>query len=253
MSRGLWRCPVQCAMRCGPAGAAAVLRRAAATWPGGVQWFAALLTGCGAFGVRPRFRRLPGRPEQLLGRAAGRPTVGDHPTGQLGARGGHVARRDRRDGLSEQHTHLGDVAVAHPAQQLRGRQSGCIDTGLRVAGVGTEGFDLGDRRPGCRRRLRTPPRQPGQRDRHRGVAAGEPQLLEPQRCTDPVLPQGGRLAHQRLSVGPCCQDTRHVGRSHSTETRTWASSDSTVAHTLAPSDRFNPRRQSTRNEICRRV
>ena len=41
-------------------------------------------------------------------------------------------------------------------------------------------------------------------------------------------------------VGPSCQDTRHVGRSHSTETLTWASSDSTLDQAVAPSDRFNP-------------
>ena len=39
-------------------------------------------------------------------------------------------------------------------------------------------------------------------------------------------------------VGPSCQDTRHVGRSHSTKTLTCASSDSTLDHVLAPSDRL---------------
>ena len=39
-------------------------------------------------------------------------------------------------------------------------------------------------------------------------------------------------------VGPSCQDTRHDGRSHSTATLTCASSDSTVDHAFAPSDRF---------------
>ena len=41
-------------------------------------------------------------------------------------------------------------------------------------------------------------------------------------------------------VGPSCQDTRHVGRSHCTETLTCASSDNTLDHAFAPSARFNP-------------
>ena len=50
-------------------------------------------------------------------------------------------------------------------------------------------------------------------------------------------------AARRISasrVGPSCQDTRHVGRSHPTDTLTCASSDSTLDHALAPSARFNP-------------
>jgi len=39
-------------------------------------------------------------------------------------------------------------------------------------------------------------------------------------------------------VGPSCHDTRHDGRSHPTDTLTCASSDNTVDHALAPSDRF---------------
>ena len=46
-------------------------------------------------------------------------------------------------------------------------------------------------------------------------------------------------------VGPSCQDTRHVGRSHSTATLTCASSDSTLDHALAPSARFTVTPQST--------
>ena len=41
-------------------------------------------------------------------------------------------------------------------------------------------------------------------------------------------------------VGPSCQATRHVGRSHPTETLTRASSDSTVDQAFASSDRFIP-------------
>ena len=53
-------------------------------------------------------------------------------------------------------------------------------------------------------------------------------------------------------VGPSCQDTRHVGRSHSTDTLTCASSDSTADHAFAPSDRFT-RTRPNRNETGGRV
>src|SRR5664279_5452929 len=50
-------------------------------------------------------------------------------------------------------------------------------------------------------------------------------------------------------VGPSCQYTRHVGRSHSTETLTCASSDSTPDHDSAPSGRFTPAPFVRRNEM----
>ena len=46
-------------------------------------------------------------------------------------------------------------------------------------------------------------------------------------------------------VRPSRQDTPHVGRSHSTKTLTCASSDSTLDHAVAPSDRFKPHPHST--------
>src|SRR5664279_2150598 len=52
------------------------------------------------------------------------------------------------------------------------------------------------------------------------------------------LPNAAARPIKASRVGPSCQETRHVGRSHSTETLTWASSDSTLDHDFAPSDRF---------------
>ena len=74
---------------------------------------------------------MAGRPEQLLRRAADRPAGTDHPTDQLRTRGEQIGRRYRWDGLRQQQTHFRDVAVAHPAQQLGGRQ-GCEWTNYLV-------------------------------------------------------------------------------------------------------------------------
>ena len=52
------------------------------------------------------------------------------------------------------------------------------------------------------------------------------------------LPNAAARPISASRVGPSCQDTRHVGRSHSTDTLTCASSDSTLDHALAPSDRL---------------
>ena len=52
------------------------------------------------------------------------------------------------------------------------------------------------------------------------------------------LPNAAARPISASRVGPSCQDTRHVGRSHSTDTLTCASSDNTVDHAFAPSDRF---------------
>ena len=79
---------------------------------------------------------MAGRPEQLLRRAADRPAGTDHPTDQLRTRGEQIGRRYRWHGLREQRTHFRDIAVTHPAQQLRGRQGASIKTGPRVASVG---------------------------------------------------------------------------------------------------------------------
>jgi len=54
------------------------------------------------------------------------------------------------------------------------------------------------------------------------------------------LPNAAARPISASRVGPSCQDTRHVGRSHSTATLSCASSDSTLDHALAPSARFNP-------------
>ena len=241
---------MSCAVGRCPAGTAAVLRRPTTPRTIGFQRFAAPLTGSGTGGARSRRRTLAGRSEQFVRRATGRPAGTDHPTDQLRTRNEHVGRRDGRDGLREQRTHFRDVAVTHSAQQLGGRHGARIETGLRVAHVRTQGFDLGDRRPGRSRRLRTPPLQPRQRDRHSGAAACETQLLERQRRTHPILAQRSSPNHQRLPGRTLLhQDTRHVGRSHSTKTLTCASSDNAVDHAFAPSDRFTPAPFVRRNEM----
>jgi len=144
---------VRCRARC-----AAVGRRRCSTWPAGhpraigVQRLAAPLTGTRAAVFRAGLWTLIGRPEQLARRAASRPAVGHHPTGQLRTGGQHDRRCDRWRSLGEQHPHLSNVAVTHPAQQLCGRQRVRVEPGPRVAGVRAERL-----RP---RRLRPAP-QPG--------------------------------------------------------------------------------------------
>src|SRR5664279_2044540 len=120
-------------MRSGPAGAAAVLCRPTTARTIDGQRFAASLTGPWLGGARPNLRTLAGRAEQLLRRAAGRPAGTDHPTDQLRTLAERVGRRYRWDGLGQQQTHFRDVAVAHPAQQLGGRQGAGIETGARIA------------------------------------------------------------------------------------------------------------------------
>jgi hypothetical protein len=181
---------------------------------------------------------LIGRPEQLVRRAAGRPAVGHHPTGQLRTRREHDGRRDRWHRQGQQRTHLRDVAVTHPAQQLGGRQGARIETGLRVPRVRAQRLDHGDRRPRRRRRLRAP------RANH-ATATASAELLRANRrsangsgAPTRYLPNAAARPISASRVGPSCQDTRHAGRSHSTDTLTCASSDSTLDHTFAPSDRF---------------
>ena len=76
---------------------------------------------------------------------------------------------------------------------------------------------------------------------------GEPQVLEQQRRTTRYLPNAAARPINASRVGPSCQDTRYVGRSHSTETLTCASSDSTGDHAFAPSARLT-RTYPDRNE-----
>ena len=192
------RRPVPCAVRRRPAGTAAVPGWPATPRTIGVQRLAAPLTGTPAAGFRARLRTLTGRSEQLCRRAARRPAVGDHPTGQLRTGGQQDRRRHRRHGLGQQRAHLRDVAMTHPAQQFGGRQDARVEPGLRVTRVRAQGLHLGDPRTRRRRRLRAPPRQPRQRDRRPGIAAGKPQILERQRRTHPIPAQRGRPAHQRL-------------------------------------------------------
>jgi len=52
------------------------------------------------------------------------------------------------------------------------------------------------------------------------------------------LPKAAARPISASRVGPSCQATRHVGQSHPTATLTCASSDNTVDHAFAPSDRF---------------
>ena len=187
-------------MRSRPAGAAAVLGRP--TTPGtiGLQRLAAPLTGPWPGGARPSLRTLAGRPEQLLRRAADRPAGADHPTGQLRTRAEQVGRRYRWDGLRQQRTHLRDVAVAHPAQQLGGRQGARIETGLRVAGVRTERLDLRRSPPGPppatpdspapTTPTRSPPRSCCGRTAGPRTAAAHPPGTRPARPPDPSTPPG---------------------------------------------------------------
>ena len=258
------RCPVPCPMRRRPAGTAAVPGRPTTPRTIGAQRLAAPLTGTRADGFRARLNALTGRPEQLVRRAAGRPAVGHHPTGQIPTGRQHDRRRDRRHGLGQQRTHLRDVAMTHPAQQLGGRQRARIEPGLRVPRVRAERLDHGDRRPGRRRGLRAPPRQPRRRDRHPRNCYGR--TADPRTATaypPRYSPNAAARPINASRVGPSCPDTRHVGRSHPTKTLTCASSDNTVDHALrgawtvtesisallAPSDRFTPAPFVRRNEM----
>jgi len=144
--------------------------------------------------------------------------------------------------------HLSDVAMTHPAQQLRGGNSARLEPGLRVAGVRAERLHLGDRRPGRSRRLRAPPRQPRHRDATVELPRANRSSWNGSGAPTRYLPNAAARPISASRVGPSCQDTRHAGRSHSTDTLTCASSDSTLDHTFAPSDRFILARP-VRNEI----
>jgi len=128
--------------------------------------------------------------------------------------------------------------MTHSAQQLGGRQRARLEPGLRVTGVRTECLHIGDRRP-SRRRVSGLPRA------SRANATATPEWLRANRRSSNrsgaptrYLPNAAARPINASRVGPSCQETRHVGRSHPTETLTCASSDSTVDHTFAPFDRF---------------
>jgi len=237
------RCRARCAAR--PAGAAAVLGRPATPRTVTAQRLAAPQT---ATGGRPSPSNSGHWPEGPSNPAGGPPTglrelparpnsSGPATSTAAGATGGTalasstpIPRRRRA-----------------PAQQFGGRQGGRVETGLRVAGVRTELLDLGDRRPGRSRRLRAPPRQ-------HANATATAELLRANRSSSNgsgaptrYWPNAAARSISTSQVGPSCQHTRHVSP-HSTETLTCASSDSTLDHALAPSDRFTST-PLDRNEI----
>ena len=98
----------------------------------------------------------------------------------------HRHRRHSRDRTGQQPAHLVVVAAAEPDQQLSGTQGAVVEPGGRVPGGLAERLDRRHPVGEPPRRCRTAHREPAQRDRHRGIAAGEPQLLHQQRPTEPV-------------------------------------------------------------------